>query len=95
MFELKENIEPSKQYIQEPEIIISGNSISGTRSMVINIPVVDETGRRLNVLSREYIGGKFNEVYSIYISDKALITKVLNDLNIEADISGLSDDLTN
>jgi len=95
MFELIEKIKPSKQFLQEPQILIDGNSEEGTRRIVITIPVVDESHQRIRTIVKEYSGKEFNEVYSLFVSDKALLEKVLLDMDVEVDISNLSDDLIN
>lgn len=95
MIELTEKIVVGKQFLQDPQILIDGSSFDKTRRMTISIPVVNEEGQRVKVLTKEYSGAEFNEVYGLYTSDKSLLEKVLTDIEVEADISNLSDDLTN
>lgn len=95
MFELIEKIKPSKQFLQEPEVLIDGESELGTRRLLVRIPVLNESKERIKIITKEYTGEEFNEVYALFISDKALLERVLLDMELDVDISNLSDDLIN
>lgn len=95
MIELETPI-TTKQYLGEPNISIFGSSANGTRTMIIDIPVTDENGYQIKTITKEYRKEEFNQVYQTYYdTDKNLLSKVLTDTGINADISTLSNDLLN
>lgn len=85
----------TNQNIGEPEIHITGISTDGTRQMLVSFPVTDQDGVRIDTIVKTYDGQDYNDVYSIFNSDKTLISRVFTDENITADTTKLPDNLVN
>jgi hypothetical protein len=95
MIELTTPIVTVTQTLLEPQIQIIGSSATSDRRMIVSIAVVDENGKQISSLAKEYSGAEFNDAYDLYVSDKALIEKVLTDLQIDIDLTELPDNLIN
>lgn len=77
MIQLNEQkIVAQKQFIQEPQVIIGGSSVDGTRFMEVTMSILNENGENVGAIYKTYRGTDFNEAYSAYATDKGLLTYI-------------------
>ncbi len=95
MFEINRKIEVDKQYLGTPTYLIDGDPYHGNRRLLVTIPVVDEAGNRLSVICKEYGGADFAEVWASFDTDAAMLSRVLADVGVDANISSIDGDITN
>lgn len=95
MFEINRNIKIEKQYLGIPTYLIDGDPKSGNRRIAVTIPVLDESGTRISAVYKEYSGDDFADVWSSFDTDESIMSRVLSDMDIDADISSIDGDITN